>query len=441
MLLSRVALAEVLLGQGLCASPVQRTVPALFSKKFGALDVPANWFCDDHVYCQGGGACCPDFAGGGFLCAGDDAFANCRFDGAYCPGDAPIICGGGCCGLRAICRDGLCYPRTSSNGPASWLHPAAVRRPVLTFAHVKGPPTLGWYPGNWDDGMLRTVEEGLHNQFLEMQAIEWRSTDPKPGQCFVIGFPADLAQCENPWDEGCQGSAATIIQDGDMIFYNKKPILTPTNMDTLSWCNDDPTQKQSYEHDYSYTETQSWEIEVSMGTKITVGMESKTTIEENLLVESGKEEMDFSFKMEVDLDMTKKQTTTKQKQWTVKNTVAVGPRSHVHSTCWLSVGTLDSPYDAKVKINSPIVWACTSPADGPLMYIVPEDRSLWQSFNMETVFKDEFGLSKEDLEGVFSAKIGGTWKGIVGQSVQCRTHTVALKPGEMCNGTSRVLIV
>jgi hypothetical protein len=273
----------------------------------------------------------------------------------------------------------------------------------------------------------------LHNQFLAMQARRWRTGDLRAGQCFVVGFPADLARCSVPFDDGCRGSDATIVQDGPMTFYNSDPILSPVNYDSMDWCNDDETQSQSHEHTYTYTETQSFETTVSFTVKTTVGMESKTTFSESLIFESGSEEIDMSFSVEMDVTKSSTQTTTKEKQWSSKNTVRVGPRSHVYSTCWLSMATLESPFDARVRIHSPVVWACTSTEEGPNDWVYPDSPSLWQSFTLETFMEKSYGFSKDDLDATFSAKFGGTWKGIVGQRVQCNTHTVQLKPGEECH--------
>eukprot|EP00929_Paragymnodinium_shiwhaense_P120971 TRINITY_DN93062_c0_g1_i1.p1 TRINITY_DN93062_c0_g1~~TRINITY_DN93062_c0_g1_i1.p1 ORF type:complete len:445 (-),score=88.34 TRINITY_DN93062_c0_g1_i1:286-1620(-) len=410
--------------------PAAFTVPARRAADANAGE-PGSYYCDGSHYCKDGGACCPDMVNGGFGCAGSDKWANCKlFEREYCPGDQPVICGGNCCTKDQMCRKGQCEAKLVSGAMA---FDSVAQRGL--FTREQGPP-LAWYPSGWSDGMLRTIEENLHNGVFAKQAAEWRSNpgDTSTGQCWVVGFPADIAQCNKPYDDACKGSAAAIVQDGPMTFYNKNPVLQPTNYDSMDWCNDDATQTQTYSHDYSYKETQTFEVTVSETTKITVGMASKTTMEESLIFETGKEEIDLSFQMEVDVTATAAQTTTKEKQWAVHNTVSVGPRSHVYSTCWLSVGTLTSPFDAKVKINSPIVWACNAPEKDYNTWVYPTDKALWQSFNLEKLMSSHFGFTQEDISAIFSAPLGGTFKGIVGQKVECKTHTVPLKPGESCNG-------
>merc|ERR1719384_2114245 len=108
--------------------------------------------------------------------------------------------------------------------------------------------------------------------FLAVQAHAWRErTSENPGQCFVIGFPAQLAQCNDPWDEGCKGSAATIIQDGEMTLYNTNPIVRLVGQERLDWCNDSPTETQEQTFKYMYTETKT----VSFTLSITTGVKAE----------------------------------------------------------------------------------------------------------------------------------------------------------------------
>lgn len=412
-------------------SLVQRAVPAvtLTQTHIASRDIPSNWYCDDDVYCEDGGACCPDMVNGGFMCAGSDMWANCfLFEQSYCYGERPMICGDHCCYADEACRNGLCEARVSKA-----LHAPMVPQLTSRFVRTIGP-SLKWFPDNWGEGtMLRSIQEGLHNQFLVAIADEWRNGfENRPGQCWVIGFPAELSQCNSPWDDGCKGSDATIVQDGDMTFYNTNPILKPVNEVTLSWCNADPTQTQTHKHTYAYTETQTHEVTVEMGIKATVGMESKTTFKGDMLFASAEEELTMKFELEVSTSISESQKFEVERKWDVENTVSVGPRSHVTSSCWLSTSELSSPFEAKVKINSPIVWGCSSPENDYNYYIYPVDKGLWQSFNLESLMADRYGFSKEDLSAIFSTEIGGTWTGIVGQRVQCVTNTIELKPGETC---------
>jgi hypothetical protein len=170
---------------------------------------------------------------------------------------------------------------------------------------------------------------------------------------------------------------------------------------------------------------------VSTTTKVTTGVSSKSKISESFFFEKGSEEFDFSFSRELDVSKSNTQTTTTEKDWEQDLTVTVGPRSHVYSQCALSQGKIDSPYDLKVKLHTPIVWACVSPEDSE-RYIFPSDPVYWQSFNIEQDMKDSFGFSSKDLEKIFSAKTGGTFQAIMGQKVVCKTHSVPLKTGESC---------
>lgn len=386
-------------------------------------------------YCDG--ACCPDFQGD-FKCADGDFWANCFIhENLFCHGDAPVICGDDCCSPTQVCRDGQCFHRSSVSKAD---HVDALASSHQKMQLTQGKPPLGWYPdiSNWD-GMLRSAHEGLHNMFLAVWANDRRVDEVNPvGQCFVIGFPAQLGQCDMPWDDGCKGSAATIIQDGEMTLYNTDPITSLVGQDGLDWCNDDPNESQVQTYKFLYKETKTVSFTLSTTTKITTGVTSKTTLEENLVFEKGKEEFDFSFSVEVDTSVSRTQTTTKERDWEQDLTVTVGPRSHVYSQCALSQGRIDSPYDVKVKLHTPIVWACSGPPeDGPNWYWYPQHReTYWQSFHLEEMMENLYGFDHTDLEAIFSAKTGGTFKAVMGQKVVCTTHTVPLEAGESCHPPS-----
>jgi hypothetical protein len=281
--------------------------------------------------------------------------------------------------------------------------------------------------------MLRIAHEGLHNMFLAVQSDKWRSHGPNhPGQCFVIGFPADLGECKKPFDAGCKGSAATIIQDGKMTLYNTDPIVTLVGQESLDWCNDDPHESQVQTYKYSYKEAREISVTQSKSVKVTAGVTAKMKFEEKLVVAKASQEFDFSFSTELDVSSSETQTTTTEKTWEEGLQVTVGPRSHVYSTCALSQGLIDSPYDLNVKLHTPIVWACTSPEGTPDTYIYPTDPTVWQSFNLERIMTSVFGFAQTDLDAIFSAKTGGTFKAVMGQKVVCNTHTEPLKEGESC---------
>lgn len=444
--------AVFVLASGKKGTPPQQTSPALTMTNESMLQ-PAvagsrrrnsKIYCDHHKhhYCDTGGACCPDFHGK-YFCT-DDLWANCFiYEKRACPGAAPIICGEDCCGPDFVCRNGQCEDRTLSDE-----HHASALTSSAGFGKMQltqSTPPLGWKPdiSDWDDGMLRTAHEGLHNMFLAVQANSWRNEGTfHPGQCYVIGFPADLGKCTNPWDDGCKGSAATIIQDGDMTLYNDDPILNLVGENTLDWCNDDYNpQGEIGTGKWVYTETQTVSFTQSKTTKVTKGRSDTTTVSENIEIEKGSEKYTFSFSMEVDTSESSTQTNTTKKTWEQDLTTNVGPRSHVYTKCALSQATIDCPYDMKVKLHTPIVWACTSPEEDADHYVYPLDSAYWQSFNIEKNMESQFGFDAADLEAIFSAKIGGTFKAVMGQKVVCSTHTVKLQPGESCphrqnNGTS-----
>lgn len=217
-----------------------------------------------------------------------------------------------------------------------------------------------------------------------------------------------------------------------MTLYNTDPVLSLVAQEKLDWCNDDPHEPQVQAYKYTYKETQTVSFTVGTMTKIGFGVKSKTTVAENLEIEKAGQELEFDFSAEVDVSTSHTQTTTTEKDWEQDLTVTVGPRSHVYSECALSQGLIDSPYDLKVKLHTPIVWACTLPEDGPTFHDYPEDPSYWQSFNIEQEMERSFGFNKTDLEKILSAKTGGTFKAVMGQKVVCNTHTVPMKDGESC---------
>merc|ERR1712045_20475 len=148
---------------------------------------------------------------------------------------------------------------------------------------------------------------------------------------------------------------------------------------------------------------------------------------------------DFSFSVELDVSTSSTQTTTTERDWEQDLTVEVGPRSHVYSLCSLAQGTIESPYDVKVRLHTPIVWACSGPEEGPNVYYEPVDQKYWQSFGIEQIMEDHFGFNTTDLDAIFSAKIGGTFKAVMGQKIVCKTHVVPLKAGESCSYTSMLV--
>lgn len=425
--------AVFVLVNGQKSVPSQQTTPAHSSRRRDSKN-----YCDNHKHhsCDEGSACCRDFIKGEYACASDQ-WSNCfMYEEKFCPGDSPIICGDHCCGVADVCRDGQCEARTTSN--------ASVLTNAAGFGKMQlkqWTPPLGWYPdiSDWDDGMLRTAQEGLHNMFLAVQAWSWRSTGTQPGQCYVIGFPADLGKCTTPHDDGCKGSDATIIQDGEMTLYNTDPILNLVGQDKFQWCNDDYNQSQVQTAKYTYKETQTVSFTQSKTTKVTKGRKSTITVSENIEIEKDSDKYTFSFSTEVDTSSTSTQTNSTEKTWEEDLTTNVGPRSHVYTECALSQANIDSPYDMKVKLHTPIVWACTNPTKGPANYVHPGDPADWQSFNIEQRMEKEFGFSAADLEAIFSAKTGGNFKAVMGQRVVCSTHTEYLNDGDVCPHMQNVM--
>lgn len=402
-------------------------------------DVDPSWYCDDKQYCDGGTTCCPVLGNPStFTCApAGQRFNTCSMDGSVsCAEDYPIMCGSGCCKPEDVCRDGQCYVRSSTDSLNVTVPGAGsvdAKRPVARAAAGPLVGQLGWFPNNWDDGMLNTVMTLLHEDFLAVQASEWRSTENKPGNCWVVGFPSDLSKCptDQPWNDACKGSSATITQDGPYTFYNNNPVFAPTNYDHLDWCNDAHNATQSYSHEYSVTETQSYSTTLSSTIKATVGMSSETEAKVDIGVASGSEKFTLSASLETDFSSSSTQTKTTEKAWKASTQIQVKPRTHVYSSCWLQTGTFNSPFDGRVKINSPVTWACSSPLKDPNYWIYPTDSNYWTSQGIEQVMEGK-GFSKEDLQNVFGQKIGGTFTGIAGQKVQCSTHIEYLKDGESC---------
>lgn len=418
------------------AKPVDVTLASKTSDEVS--DPDPTWFCDDSNYCDGGGACCPVVGGHTFNCApAGKRFVTCSMDGSfYCDESFPIICGNICCEPDGVCRDGHCYARSSTKSLNVTVPGTASADASISFARAEGPPggQLGWYPNNWGDGMLNTVMKLLHEDFLAAVASEWRSMANKPGNCWVVGFPSDLSKCpqDKVWDDGCKGSSATITQDGEYTFYNNNPVFAPTNYDQVDWCNDDHNKTESYTHSYQVEETQSASTTLSSTIKATVGMSSKTEAKVDIGIASGSESFTMSASLETDFSSSSTQTKTTSKTWTSSTNVDVGPRSHVYSSCWLQTGTFNSPFDGRVKINSPVVWACSLPEKGRFWYLSPANSIFWTSQGIEQIMESDFGYAKEDLQNVFGQKIGGTFTGIAGQKVQCSTHTTYLKDGELC---------
>lgn len=433
----RFVLASVLVGTVAAHAGVQAEESIPSTVDDGKSNTDPSWYCDSSNYCDGGGTCCPVVGGSGFKCApSGQRYVTCSMDGAsYCGPSAPIVCGSYCCPANGVCRDGSCYFRTSSNSLNDTMPGVASRRPKIEFTKVVGPPDhLGWFPSNWGNGMLHTVMKGLHEDFLAVQAVEWRSTSPKPGNCWVVGFPSDLSNCDanKPWDDGCKGSSATITQDGEYTFYNNNPTFAPTNYDRLDWCNDDKSQSQSYTHSYSVTESQSASTTLSSSVKATVGMSTTAEAKVDIGIASGSDSFTMHASLETDFSKSSTQTKSFSRAWSSQTSVVVGPRSHVYSTCWLQTGTFETPFDGRVKLNSPVVWACSSPETGPDDYLSPTDTSYWTSAGIEQVMEGHFGFAKSDLQDLFGQKIGGTFKAVAGQKVQCSTHTEYLKEGQSC---------
>merc|ERR1719160_396580 len=238
-------------------------------------------------------------------------------DGLHsCAPDTPIVCGDECCGPDDVCREGSCYVRSSEQFCGVLQSGAAVRGDVnMRKAPANG--SLGWFPSNWGDGMLNTVMTRLHEDFLATQAYKWRSSDPKPGNCWVIGFPSDLSNCpiHEPWDDGCKGSSATIMQDGEYTFYNKNPTFAPVNYDQIDWCNDDHNETQAYTHTYSYTETKTASTTLTKTIKATLGMESDVEVDVDLGIVEGKGTFKFSMSLETDFSSSTTQTSSTEKDW------------------------------------------------------------------------------------------------------------------------------
>lgn len=401
--------------------------------------------CDSDHHCDGG-ACCWNFDTGHWSCS-PSLWATCwMHEDNSCWDKYPINCNRHCCHYDDVCRLGSgtpghqCYARSTTGDDHVYAQNGTAD--FVNSKFTSGTPPLGWIPdiSSFNAGMTKTASEGLHDSLLAVQAHAWR-TDPRggngAGQCYVVGFPENLAHCNSPWDAGCKGNKATIAQDGEMTIYNQDPISAPVGEQMFEWCNDDYNEEQQQSATYSFTETQTISITQSATTKITDSDTSATELDANFVIAKGKETFTFAFTMELDVSLSSTQTKTQSRTWEQSVTVNVGPRSRSTTTCFLSQGKLDSPYDAKVKLNTPIVWACTcmEQANDPSCRLWPEDESLWQSSNLEQHMKSVFGFEQKDLDVIFSAKTGGNLKAIMGQKVSCSTHTEKLQDGESCSST------
>lgn len=404
----------------------------------GKSGVDPSWYCDDEYYCDDGATCCPKVATSGFLCAGTSQFNTCFMDASsWCEEDRPTICGEICCGLDQLCRDGACVQRAAVG------HPGKMGRMSRNFPGL-APRKLGWFPSDWD-GMLANVEAKLHERVFPLIAAAWRSGGAiQPSNCWVIGFPSSVSDCsiDDPFEPTCKGtSSATLVQDGEYTFYNNNPTFDEINSHELDWCNDDYNSSQTNTHSYSTTTSDTYSQTITVGVKATVGMSTSTTAGVNIEVLKAEGTFEMHASLETDFSMASTQTHTKTKTWSETTDVEVGPRRHVYSTCAIQAGTFESPFDGRVKINSPVVWLCSEPLKGPDEYIFPTDYStMWSSAGIETYWKDEFGFAESDLQDVFGQKIGGVFKGVSGQKVTCSTHTVPLKEGESCKSRKEIVV-
>jgi len=167
-------------------------------------------------------------------------------------------------------------------------------------------------------------------------------------------------------------------------------------------------------------------------------MKISTEFKEKFIVGEATEKFEVSFETEFGVTTTESQTQTEEKTWTSTQTVRVGPRRHVLSTCYLSTASFSIPFDGYVKIDSPVVWACQDAEHGPEWYYYPKDKDLWRSTGLES-YLQSIGFTQDDLTKQLSAPIGGVFEGVAGYKVECKTHTTLLEDGESCHNHAIVV--